>query len=167
MAGITRIEIRETTAELEALLQQQANPHLKERLQVLYLLQLPHAMSVSAIAKVIGRHRGSVQRWLSQYRDNGLTGLLETRQSSGRPMVIPAWAVTSLKRHLDDPKGGFGSYTQVQQWLSDTLNVEAEYATVHHLVRYRLGAKLKAAHPVHAKQNLKALEAFKQTSVTI
>ena len=37
MAGITRIEIRETTAELEALLQQQANPHLKERLQVFVL----------------------------------------------------------------------------------------------------------------------------------
>jgi hypothetical protein len=40
MAGSTRIEIRETTAELEALLQQQSNPNLKERLQVLYLLQL-------------------------------------------------------------------------------------------------------------------------------
>jgi transposase len=166
MAGITRIEIRETTVELEALLQQQSNPNLKERLQVLYLLQLPNAMSVSAIAKVIGRHRGSVQRWLSQYRDKGLTGLLETRQSSGRPMVIPAWAVTSLKRHLADPQGGFGSYTQVQQWLSETLNIEAAYATVHHLVRYRLGAKLKAARPVHAKQNLEDLEAFKQTSVT-
>ncbi|MBD2035238.1 helix-turn-helix domain-containing protein [Leptolyngbya sp. FACHB-321] len=90
IAGITRIKIRETIAELEALLQQYSNPHLKERLQVLYLLQLPNAMSVSAIAKVIERHQGSVQRWLSQYCDNRLTGLLETRQSSGRPIVIPA-----------------------------------------------------------------------------
>lgn len=163
MAGITRIEIRETTAELEELIQEQSNPNLKERLQVLYLLQLPNAMSVSAVAKVIGRHRGSVQRWLSQYRDTGLKGLLEKRQSSGRPTVIPEWAVTSLKRRLDDPEGGFGSYTQVQRWLSETLNIEAEYATVHHLVRYRLGAKLKAARPVHAKQNPEALEAFKQT----
>jgi len=166
MAGMTRIEIRETTADLEELIQQQSNPNLKERVQVLYLLQLPNAMSVSAVAKVIGRHRGSVQRWLSQYRNSGLKGLLETRQSSGRPRVIPAWAVTSLKRRLDDPEGGFGSYTQVQQWLSETLNIEAEYATVHHLVRYRLGAKLKAARPVHAQQNPEALEAFKQTSVT-
>jgi hypothetical protein len=58
MAGVTSIEIQETTAELEALIQQQSNPCLKERLQVLYLLQLPDAMSISAIAKVIGRHRG-------------------------------------------------------------------------------------------------------------
>lgn len=164
MVGVTRIEIRETAVELEALIQQQSNPNLKERLQVLYLLKLPNAMSISEIAKVVGRNRGSVQRWLSQYRSNGLTSLLETRQSPGRPQVIPNWAVESLKRRLDDPETGFGSYTQVQQWLSETLNVQAEYATVHHLVRYRLGAKLKAARPVHAKQNPEAREAFKQTS---
>lgn len=74
--------------------------------------------------------------------------------------------MSSLKRRLDDPEGGFGSYTQVQQWLSETLDIEAEYATLHHLVRYRLNAKLKAARPVHAKQNPEALEAFKQTSAT-
>lgn len=62
MAGITRLEIRETTAELEELSQQQSSPNLKQRLQVLYLLQIANAISVSAVAKVIRRHRGSVQR---------------------------------------------------------------------------------------------------------
>ncbi len=166
MAGVTRIKVRETAAELEALIQKESNPKLKERLQVLYLLQLPDAMSVSAIAKVIGRHRGSVQEWLSQYREGGLEQFLSIGQSPGRPRAIPAWAVASLKKRLDDAEGGFGSYTQVQQWLSETLNVEAEYATVHHLVRYRLGAKLKAARPVHAKQDPEAREGFKQTSAT-
>lgn len=150
------------------MIQQESNSKLKERLQVLYLLRRPKPLSVSEIAKVIGRHRASVQRWLSDYREEGLKKLLATRQSPGRPQVIPTWAVNSLKQRLDKPEGGFGSYTQVQQWLSETLNfVEAEYTTVHHLVRYRLGAKLKAARPVHAKQNSEALEAFKQTSATI
>lgn len=83
MAGVTRIEIRETVAELEALIQQQSNPTLKEWLQVLYLLKLPNAMSISEIAKVVGRNRGSVQRWLKQYRRTGLASLLEIRQSPG------------------------------------------------------------------------------------
>ena len=69
MAGITHIEIQETVEELEALIHQQSHPNLQERLQVLYLLKLPKAMSVSTIAKVMGRHRGSVQRWLSLYWD--------------------------------------------------------------------------------------------------
>ena len=89
MVGVTRIKIQETVAALEALIQQQSHPNLKERLQVLYLLKLPDAMSISAIAKVVGRHRGSVQRWLSQYQETGLNGLLETHQSPGRPQVIP------------------------------------------------------------------------------
>jgi transposase len=163
MAGVTRIEVRETAAELEGLIQKQSHPKLKERLQVLYLLKLPEPMSISGIAKVIGRHRGSVQEWLSQYRSGGLEKFLHIGQSTGRPRAIPGWAVTSLKKRLDDPEGGFGSYTQVQQWLSETLNIEAEYGTVHHLVRYRLGAKLKAARPVHAKQDPEAREGFKQT----
>ncbi|WNZ43394.1 helix-turn-helix domain-containing protein [Leptolyngbya boryana CZ1] len=79
MAGVTRIEIRETAAELETLIQQQSNPNLKERLQVLYLLKRSNAMSIGEIAKVIGRNRGSVQRWLSQYRSSRLASLLETR----------------------------------------------------------------------------------------
>ncbi len=124
-------------------------------------------MSISVIAKVIGRHRSSVQEWLSQYHEGGLERFLSLGASTGRPSAIPAWAVESLKKRLDEPEGGFGSYTQVQQWLSETLNVEAEYATVHHLVRYRLGAKLKAARPVHAKQDPEVREDFKQTSATI
>lgn len=165
MVGVTRLKVQETAAELEALLQKQSHPMLKERLQVLYLLQLPEAMSVSAVAKVIGRHRSSVQRWLSVYGDGGLDRLLAVRQSPGRPRVIPEWAVTSLQKRLSQAEG-FGSYLQVQQWLSETLDVDAEYATVHHLVRYRLGAKLKAARPVHLKQDPEARVAFEQTSAT-
>jgi len=50
MADVTRIKIRETAAELEALIQQQLNPNLKERLQVLYLLKRANAMSIRDIA---------------------------------------------------------------------------------------------------------------------
>ena len=79
--------------------------------------------------------------------------------------MIPEWAVISLQKRLSQAEG-FGSYLQVQQWLSATLGVDAEYATVHHLVRYRLGAKLKAARPVHLKQDPEARAAFEQTSAT-
>jgi len=77
--------------------------------------------------------------------------------------MIPAWAVVSLQRRLAQPEG-FKSYTQIQQWLKDTLGIKAEYRTVHELVRYRLKAKLKAARPVHLKQDSSQREAFKKTS---
>jgi transposase len=165
MAGVTSVEIQESTQDLVQRLQVETNATVKERLQVLYLLKLPEPMSISAIAKVIGKHRGTLQRWLSIYQEQGLEELLEIKHSPGRPRAIPEWAVVSLKRRLAEPDG-FKSYTQVQQWLQQTLGIEAEYRTVHELVRYRLKAKLKAARPVHQKQDQTQLEQFKKTLLT-
>ncbi len=165
MSGVTSIEVEESQQELEQLLQQQTNLKLKERLQALYLLKLPDALNISQIALVVGKHRGTVQRWLALYRNEGLNGLLEIKQSPGRPTVIPDWAVASLQRRLEQPDAGFKSYIEVQQWLENTLGVKAEYRTVHELVRYRLKAKLKAGRPTNSKQDPLELEAFKKTSL--
>lgn len=163
MSGVTKIEIQESATELAERVQAETQPKLKERLQVLYLLALPKAMSISEIAHVVGKHRGTLQRWLSDYQKQGLDQFLKIQEVTGRPRVIPAWAVERLKRRLAEPEG-FKSYGAVQRWLSERLGIEAEYATVHHLVRYRLKAKLKAARPVHLKQNASQRAAFKQTS---
>ena len=165
MSGVTSIEVEQSEQELEQLLQEQTNWQLKERRQVLYLLKRSEALSITQVAKVIGKHRGTVQRWLAMYRDGGLDALLAVKKSPGRPSVIPGWAVASLKRRLQQPDSGFKSYIEVQQWLEDTLAVKAEYRTVHELVRYRLKAKLKAGRPTNSKQDPLQLEAFKKTSL--
>jgi putative transposase len=87
MAGATRLEVKETQQELEQLIQEQTNPKLKQRLQVLYLLKLADALNISQIAKVVGKHRGTVQRCLARYRVQGLDTLLEIKHSPGRPTV--------------------------------------------------------------------------------
>lgn len=117
MAGITSIRIRETAADLEALIQQQ--PQLKRAVASVVL-----AAITTSDERQCRCHSGrAAPRQCSTlvepvYREAGLKGLLETRQSPGRPQVIPEWAVNSLKRRLDGPEAGFGSYTQVQQWLA-------------------------------------------------
>ncbi len=166
MAGVTQIEIQESVEELEELLREQKKSRCKERIQALYLIK-GQKMSVSEIAKLLGRHRGTVQRWLADYRQGGIETVVEFGTSSGRKRVIPPWAVSSLEKQLEQPDGGFQRYTQIQQWLDSTLGVEAEYATVHHLVRYRLKAKLKVPRPRNKKQDEEKLEAFKKTLATI
>ncbi|MBD2255774.1 helix-turn-helix domain-containing protein [Nostoc parmelioides] len=61
MAGVTHIEIQESVEELEALVRQQNNVRLKERLQALYMIK-KQGISVCAIAKILGKHR-SRYRW--------------------------------------------------------------------------------------------------------
>lgn len=112
--------------------------------------------------KTLGRHRGTVQRWLADYRNRGIEAVVEFGTSPGRTRIIPNWAVSSLKKQLEQPEGGFQRYTQIQHWLDTVLGVQAEYATVHYLTRYRLKAKLKVPRPRSQKQDLEKLEAFKK-----
>ncbi len=92
MAGVTSIEVKESLDDLAQGLRQSEQATIKERLQVLYCLKQEMAPSISAIAKASGQHRGTVQQWLSLYRDKGLDAMLEIKKSPGGVRVIPQWA---------------------------------------------------------------------------
>lgn len=163
MDGITSIDVKESLDDLAQRLSQAKTPTDKERLQVLYWLKQEHAPSISAIAKAVGKHRNTLQTWLSLYRTGGVAAMLEIKKSSGGVRVIPQWAEVALAHRLQEPEHGFKSYAQVQQWLAETLGVEAEYHAVYQMTRYRLKSKLKVARPQNSKQDCEQLEADKKT----
>jgi len=167
MAGITSIKVQESLDELTQLLCQVNSSSAKERLQVLYWLKQEDAPSVSAIAKAIGKHRNTLQTWLSIYREGGVKAMLEIKKSPGGVRGIPQWAEDALAKRLQDPHHGFQSYGEVQQWLAETLGVEAKYHAVYQMTHYRLKAKLKVARPRHYKQDNKQPEVFKKNLLTI
>lgn len=162
MAGITSVEVKESLDEITAQLQQAKTPKDKERLQVLYWLKQDNPPSISAIAKASGKHRNTLQTWLMQYRTGGIEAMLDVKKSPGGARVIPQWAEVALAKRLQE-REGFQSYGAVQQWLAETLGVEAQYHAVYQMTRYRLKAKLKVARPQHCKQDREARDAFEQT----
>jgi transposase len=164
MAGVTSIIVKESLDEISERLRQAEQPIIKERLQMLYWLKQEKAPSISNIAKAIGRHRGTLQEWLKTYREEGLPALeiVKSKPGGGR-RIIPKWAEEALSKRLQDQENGFVSYGAVQQWLAETLGVEAEYHAVYQMTRYRLKAKLKVARPRHHKQDQEKREAFKKT----
>ncbi len=166
MAGITSAEVKESLEDLAQQLRQAKTPTAKERLQVLYWLKQEHPPSISAIAKAIGKHRNTLQTWLSMYRDGGIEAMLNLKKSPGGVRVIPQWAEDALAKRLQEPEHGFQSYGAVQQWLAQSLGIEAEYPAVYQMTRYRLRAKLKVARPQHYQQDSQQREDFKQTLQT-
>jgi transposase len=161
MAGVSAIAIKESLDELSEHLRQTEQPMLKERLQVLYWLKQAQAPSVSQIAVAIGRHRGTVQKWLALYRAQGLEALLVVKPiPGGGNRVIPMWAEVALAKRLQEADNGFDSYGAVQQWLLESLGIEAQYHAVYQMTRYRLKAKLTVARPQNSKQNPVQPEAF-------
>ncbi len=166
MTGVTSIEVKESLDELAQQLCQVKTSCAKERLQVLYWLRQEKQPSISAIAKAVGKHRNTVQTWLSNYRQGGVEAMLEVKKSPGGVRVIPQWAEDALARRLQDQHHGFKSYYEVQQWLAETLGVKAKYHAVYQMTHYRLKAKLKVARPRHYKQDNEQLEVFKKTLLT-
>lgn len=163
MVGVTSIQVKESVQELKEKLRQTKFPKEKERLQVLYWLKQEDAPSIGEIAVSLGKHRNTLQTWLAKYREGGIEALLSRKKSPGRVRVIPKWAEFALQKRLKQENHGFQSYGEVQQWLSETLGVEAEYHAVYQMTHNRLKAKLKVPRPVNNKQDKEKREAFKKT----
>ena len=113
MSGVVKVEILETVDELRKLLKSTENQEVKERIQALYWLKSGQVQTTRAIANLIGKHRVTVSRWLSNYRAEGIEALLAKRKSSGRKKKLNPSLEESLKQELEDPEG-FCSYKEVQ-----------------------------------------------------
>ncbi|MGL5795504.1 MAG: helix-turn-helix domain-containing protein [Waterburya sp.] len=161
MAGVYQLEIRETLDELKKLLRVQKTASDKERIQLLYLLKSEQAKTIIMAASLLGRHRITIQKWLSRYRKGGIENLLTHKPRTGRKQSIPLWAQEALEKRLRQEQG-FQSYTEICQWLSNQLGIESNYKTVHKLVHYRLGASPKVPRPFSGKQSQEKIEGFKK-----
>ena len=103
MSGVVRIEIQETAAELKHRMRQEEDAVRQEKLQVLYWLKTQMVDSVSSAAVRLGKHRTTIQRWLSSYRSGGITELLSQKPRSGRPKIMNAQTIEKLEKELSDP----------------------------------------------------------------
>ncbi len=145
--------IHESASQLQDHLRLETDAKRKERLQLLLLIQDGQARSRKDAARLLGRSRNTIARWLSDYEQNGLEGLLEIYQPSGQTgqRTLPEAVFEALKAKLNEPEG-FGGYLHLQGWLLAEHNLMVKYGTLRKLVRREFGAKLKVPRPVHEKK---------------
>ncbi len=122
------------------------------RLHLLVLLRSGQVQERQEAAAHLGVHRNTIGRWLKAYQDGGLEHLLQSKRPGAKPgqKTLSPPVLAALKERLNED--GFAGYLEVQQWLAEEYALQVPYATVHQLVRYGLGAKLKRARPRHAKK---------------
>jgi len=159
-----KIEIKESTQQLEKQVKTARTAGQKERLQMLWWLKSGQVRQHQQLAERLGRDSSTVTRWLQRYRQGGLTSLLEVKVAPGQVPKITPEALVGLQAQLKAPEG-FSSYGEIVEWLKATYNLELTYATVYYWVHYRLKAKLKVPRPCAAKQDKTAVDLFKKTSV--
>jgi transposase len=160
------------TEDLETLqdrLRRERNPKLKPRLHLLVLLKSGQVTTRGQAAAHLALHRNTVGTWLRAYREGGLATVL-TYKEPGAPAgqkSLPPAVFDRLKERLNTPTG-FASYLEVQQWLRNEYGIVLGYKTVHGIVHYQLGAKLKRPRPRHAKKTpLRRLTSFNSSTAAL
>ena len=76
--------IEDTVSELKIIMSQQRTVTNRQKVQALYLLKSGSTQSIKDVAKLLGVHRITVQKWLKQYNNGGLSELLKLRRATGR-----------------------------------------------------------------------------------
>lgn len=132
---------------------------------MLYWLKQGLVHSRPQIAQLLHRSESTITRWLNAYRQGGLKQLLAVKTPPGAARMIPPAVMAQLQERLQDPSG-FDSYKAIVQWLRQAHQLEVAYPTVHRIVRYELGAKLKVPRPRHQQQAPEATEDFKKNSLS-
>jgi transposase len=96
------------------------------------LLKSEHSQSITHVAELLGVHRITVQRWLKQYNDRGLSSLLKVRRSTGKPQVIPSEVVAGISRKISEESYEFKSYKEMAAWVKDNYQVSIKYQKTLH-----------------------------------
>ena len=120
-----------TVKELKIILSQQRTVINRQKIQALYCLKAGYSLSLTDVAERLGVHRVTVHRWLKKYSIGGLSGLLEIRQSTGRPRVIPSGVIAGLSKKLSDESCEFKSYKQIAKWVENKYKISLNYHTLY------------------------------------
>ncbi len=137
-----------TGEELKIILSEQRTIPNKQKIQALYWLKIGGSQSLTDVAERLGVHRITVHRWLKQYSAGGLSELLEIRQATGRPRVIPSAVIAGLSEKLNEESCDFKTYKEIARWVEENYQVSVKYQTLHKQVHYRMKANLKEPKPV-------------------
>lgn len=144
-------KIKETALELKEMLNREGNSKRQNRLRVLFLIASEQVRSRTRIAVLLGKSRNTVSNWLSLYEESGLDKFLEIYKPAGAKTKISDAALADIKAVLASDKGS-RTYKELHQMLVTKHSIDIHYSNVHHLVRYKLGAKAKVPRPTNPKK---------------
>lgn len=164
MTNVFHVEIQESEEELKELMSGQRLARLRDRVRALYLCKSGQVQTRRELAALLGCNESTLYRWFCLYQSEGLTGLLQVKTSPGKPSKLPPDVLEGLRTRLGE-RDGFESYGAIQTWLAQEYNVQAAYATVHGIVRYKLQSKLKAPRPISIEADPEVQATFKKNSL--
>jgi transposase len=160
MRQLLIIPVQETIAELKNL--QKKNPSKYKALQMLILLKQKGALSKDTLALMTGASDKSIHIWRTKYRNGGINSLLEDSRGGKKKAAITEKIHRQLSNRLHNPRTGFRSFIEIQQWLLEEFGLTMNYHAINKYVKRKFGARLKVSRKSHVQKSPAAEAVFKK-----
>lgn len=152
--------IKESLIELRKL--QKLVPGKYKAIQMLIALKQKGALSKDNLAIMVGASDKSIQTWRSNYVSGGMDDMLKDSRGGKKPGKITVAAHKKLSERLHNPKHGFRSFIEIQQWLLKEYSIDMQYHAVNKYVKRKFGARLKVSRKSHVQKSPAAEAVFKK-----
>jgi transposase len=141
------VTVKETVKDLKGL-QNKFSSKTKQLGMLLLLKKHPQLTKIS-LATQLGVSDKSIQIWRANYLSGGIESMLQDNRGGYKKAAITPKVNQELSDRLNNPKQGFRSFIEVQQWLATEFGIEMEYHAVNKYVKRKFGARLKVSRKSH------------------
>jgi transposase len=134
------------------------------RIRLLAISYFTDGKNRTDIAKFLKVSRTSVNKWVTQYLNEGLDGLTE-KPHSGRPALLSQSQCLQIKKYVTDnavkSQGGRLQGKDIQRYIHSEFGVLYQKTNIYHLL-HELNLSWITTRSKHPKQSVEAQEAFKK-----
>jgi transposase len=155
------VPVQQSISELRGL--QKRHPQKYKALQMLVLLKQQGNLSKDKLSLLLGSSDKSISIWRNQYLAGGIGELLIDKRGGKKPGKITTTVHKKLAERLANPKQGFRSFIEIQQWLEKEFAVAMQYHAVNKYVKRKFGARLKVSRKSHVQKSATDEVVFKKS----
>jgi len=136
------------------------------RLRFLALSHFQEGHSRTAIAKFLKVSRTSINKWVTQYHQLGIDGLID-KKTTGRPFRLSSdqhkQLIVYVTESSKSQRGGRLNGKDIQCYIKEKFTVDYHLSSVYKLL-HKLGFSWITSRSMHPKQSIEAQEDFKKNS---
>ncbi len=164
MKKSVQFDIKESLPELKKLRLKQPTLSKQKRVDCLIHLKTSKFKTRQDLANHLGVHIRTQERWLAQYRTEGIISLISNEPQIRASKIITPEIHDALEAKLNSPDSPFLGYWEAQQWVEEKFNVSIKYHWLRKYLITHFKTKLKSPRKSHYKKDEQAIESFFKTA---
>ena len=151
MGRLIEFSITESAAELKTL--QKKYPSKYKAIQMLLLIKKHGPLTKMQLASSVLASDRSIHSWRANYIKGGIAAMLKDTRGGKKVAAITPRAHQALSERLNDPKGGFKTFIEIQHWLAENFGIAMNYHAVNKYVKRKFGARPKVPRKSHVHKS--------------